>query len=634
VKLDFSSGFFSHLLLKFIYEIIIFASVKDLFRIFKYIKPYWGYACLNVLFNILYILFSFFNLALFIPFVNILFRNVKSSTIEPPPLSFDSQSIIANFNYYLSKIVEDRSPFHALLFISIFFIVFSFLNNLFKYLGMYFLAPIRNGMVKDLRNDVFKRLLILPLSYYSDKKKGDIITRMSSDINEVEWSVVSSLQMLIKDPLNVIFFIIVLVIISPHLVFYSLMILLPAGFIINLVGKSLKRNSERGQKELSNMVTLVEESINGLRIIKAFNVIDFAIIKFKSVNRNYSRILSRILRRREAASPLTETLAVFGLMVVILMGGNLVLSKKISPDILIFFVIIFGRLIPPTQSMITAFYNLQRGSISAKRIFDILDAQEVIVEKEHAINLKSFEREIEFRNVNFFYNSNPDKLVLDSINLKIKKGQVVAIVGASGAGKSTLVDLIPRFYDCTNGELLIDGVNIRDYVISDVRGLIGLVSQDTILFNDTVLNNIAFGKSDVSEEEVISASKIANAHEFIRIMPNEYYSHLSDRGLNLSGGQRQRISLARAILKDPPILILDEATSALDTQSERLVQEALSNVMKNRTTIIIAHRLSTIKDADIIIVMDKGKIVEIGNHFELLNKNSIYQQFLKIQQIG
>jgi len=615
-------------------EIIIFASVKNLFRIFRYIKPYWGLACLNILFNILYILFSFFNLALFIPFINILFNNIKSANIEPPPLRFDSQSIIANFNFILAKIIEDKSQFHALVFISAFFIVFSFLNNMFKYLGMYFLAPIRNGIVRDLRNDLFKRLLILPLSFYSDKKKGDIITRMSSDINEIEWSVVSSLQMLIKDPLNVFFFTIVLFVISPHLVLYSLIILIPAGFLINIVGKSLKRNSERGQRELSNLVTSVEESINGLRIIKAFNAIDFAIEKFEGVNKNYSRILARILRRREAASPLTETLAMLGLMVVILLGGNLVLSNKISPDILIFFVIIFGRLIPPAQSMITAFYNLQRGSISANRIFDILDAREIIVEKEKAISLKSFEREIEFKNVSFFYNSNPENLVLDNINLKIKRGQIIAIVGASGAGKSTLVDLIPRFYDCIKGEILIDGINIKNYVISDVRGLIGIVSQDTILFNDTILNNIAFGLNDVSEKDVINASKIANAHEFIEKMPNGYYSYLSDRGLNLSGGQRQRISLARAILKDPPILILDEATSALDTQSEKLVQDALSNIMKNRTSIVIAHRLSTVQNADIIVVIDKGKIVEIGNHSELISKKGIYRQFINIQQIG
>jgi subfamily B ATP-binding cassette protein MsbA len=614
-------------------ELSIFASVKDLLRIFRYIRPYSKYAFLNIFFNILYILFSFFNLALFIPFINILFNNVKSTSIERPPLGFDSHSIIANFNYFLAKIIEDKSPYHALLFISVFFIVFSFLNNLFKYLGMYFLAPIRNGMVKDLRNDVFEKLLILPLSFYSERKKGDIITRLSSDINEIEWSVVSSLQMLVKDPLNVIFFAIVLIFISPQLVFYSLIILIPAGFLINIVGKSLKRNSERGQRELSNIVTLVEESINGLRILKSFNVIDFAIEKFAKVNKNYSRILARILRRREAASPLTETLAVLGLMVVILIGGSLVISKKISPDILIFFVIIFGRMIPPAQSMITAFYNIQRGRISAKRIFEILDAQEVIVEKENAIPFKSFEKEIEFKNVSFYYSSNPDKKVLNSINLKITKGQIIAIVGASGVGKSTLVDLIPRFYDCTEGEILIDGINIKDYVISDVRGQVGLVSQDTILFNDTVFNNIAFGTNN-TEEDVIRAAKIANAHEFIEKMPNGYYSFLSDRGLNLSGGQRQRLSLARAILKDPSILILDEATSALDTQSEKYVQDALLNVMKNRTTIVIAHRLSTIQNADLIVVMDNGKIVETGTHSELLNRNGIYKQFIQIQQIG
>jgi subfamily B ATP-binding cassette protein MsbA len=608
--------------------------VKDLLRIFKYIKPYWVYAILNIVSNILYILFSFFNLTLFIPFVNILFGNVKPIT-EKPEFSLNTENLFNYLSYIIDKMIAENGKLNAMLFVSILFVLFSILNNLFKYLGMYFLAPIRNGMIKDLRNDIYNRILILPLSFYSTQKKGDLMSRLTSDINEIEWSIVSTLQMAIKDPLNVLFFVIILFSISPQLMLLSLITLIPAGLLINKIGNSLKRNSEKGQKQMGIVVSTIEESINGLRIIKAFNAIDYAFLKFKKTNYILSGYMTKIYRRRDAAAPLTESLAVIGLVLIIWFGGNLVLNNKLTASVLLFFIVVFARLIPPAQSFISSFYNLQKGQAAAKRAMEIIDAKEVIVEKENAFTKKSFENIIEYKKVCFQYNlENSNKYVLKNINLKIKKGKTIAIVGHSGAGKSTLADLLPRFYNCTSGEITIDNIPINDLIISDLRGLIGIVSQETILFNDTIFNNIAFGMKNVKLEEVIAAAKIANAHEFIEKMGNGYYSNIGDKGANLSGGQRQRISIARAVLKNPPIMILDEATSALDTKSELYVQDALTNLMKNRTSIIIAHRLSTIKNADEIIVIDNGEIIENGKHDQLILNNGVYKTLVQNQSFN
>jgi len=605
--------------------------MKDLLRVFKYIKPYGKYAALNVLFNILFILFSFLNLTLLIPTINVLFKISKPITIRPD-FSLNSQAILDNLNYFVVKLTAEHDTFYVLIIVALMFILFSFLNNLFRYLGMYFLAPIRNGIVRDLRNDIYIKLLILPISFYSNQKKGDLMSRITSDVNEIEWSVVSTLQMIIKDPLNVIFFIIVLLSISPKLLIISLITLIPAGFLIGKIGKSLKRNSEKGQQQLGVVMSTTEESITGLRIIKAFNAIDYAHDKFKKINHSYTKIMIKIYRRKDLAAPLTETLAIIGLLAVIWFGGNLVLSEKLKPDVFILFVLIFSRMIPPAQSFITSFYNLQRGEAAAKRIFEIMDAEEIVEEKKNAISKKYFLKNIEYRNLSFQYNINESGVkILDNINLIIEKGEVIAVVGPSGGGKSTLIDLLPRFYDCTEGEILIDNIPIKHLIISDVRDLIGIVSQETILFNDSIFNNIAFGMKNVSEADVISAAKIANAHEFISEMENGYYTNIGDRGANLSGGQRQRISIARAVLKNPPIMILDEATSALDTESERYVQDALTNLMKNRTSIVIAHRLSTIKNADKIIVIDNGKIIERGNHQSLIGNNGMYNNLIKLQ---
>jgi ATP-binding cassette, subfamily B, bacterial MsbA len=608
--------------------------MNQLLRIFKYIKPYKKYALLNVLFNILFILFSFLNLTLLLPTLNVLFGLSRPVT-HPPELSFNSQAILDNFNYYIGKLSHDHGSYYVLIIVALLFILFSFLNNFFKYMGMYFLAPIRNGMVKDLRNDIYNKLLILPISFYADQKKGDLMSRTTADINEIEWSVVSTLQMVIKDPLNVIFFMIVLLSISPKLVVLSLITLLPAGFLIGKIGKSLKRNSEKGQRQLGVVIATTEESITGLRIIKAFNAIDYALDKFKKINRIYTKLMTKVYWRKELAAPLTETLAISGLLMVIWFGGNMVLNNVLSADLLIFFVVIFGRMIPPAQSFITSFYNLQRGAAAAKRIMEIIDADEKIEEKANAISKKTFTDKIEYRNVCFRYNeSQINANVLDNINLTIEKGKIIALVGPSGGGKSTLIDLLPRFYDCTLGEILIDDIPIKDLIISDIRDLVGIVSQETILFNDTILNNIAFGMKNISEADVIAAAKVANAHDFIMEMENAYHTNIGDRGANLSGGQRQRISIARAVLKNPPIMILDEATSALDTESEKYVQLALTNLMKNRTSIVIAHRLSTIKNADEIIVLENGKIIERGSHLSLIENKGLYNRLIQLQSFS
>lgn len=607
--------------------------MKELIRIFAYIKSYWHYAILNIVSNLLFILFSFFNIAIFLPFVNILFNNETPITVKPE-LQLSTEQLLKYLNYIVNQIIEENGKFYAMIFVSVLFIIFSVLNNFFKYLGLYFLAPLRNGMIKDLRNDIYKRLLILPLSFYSNQKKGDLMSRLTSDINEIEWSIVSTLQMAIKDPVNVIFFIIILVSISPQLVLISLVTLIPAGFLINIIGKSLKRNSIKGQRQMGLLVSGIEESINGLRIIKAFNAIDYADTKFRKTNHVLSKLLTKIYRRRDAAAPLTETLAVLGLVSIIWFGGNLVLNQKLEASIFLFFILIFTRLIPPAQSFISSVYNLQKGQAAAQRVMEIIDAKEVILEKENAIAKKTFDNCIEYKNLSFQYNETSQNHVLKNINLKIEKGKTIALVGHSGAGKSTLADLLPRFYDCTSGEILIDNIPIKDLIISDLRDLIGIVSQETILFNDSIFNNIAFGMKNIKEEDVIAAAKIANVHEFIINMENGYYSNLSDKGSNLSGGQRQRISIARAVLKNPPVMILDEATSALDTESEVYVQQALGNLMKNRTSIIIAHRLSTIKNADVILVMDKGEIIEKGKHEELLAIKGMYYHLVNQQSFN
>jgi ATP-binding cassette, subfamily B, bacterial MsbA len=603
--------------------------MKRLFEILKYIKNYPGYAALNIVFNILSVIFSLFSLAMIIPFLQLLFDKTKL-VYEAPEFALNTDAIGAWFNYTISTIIIEKGEINALFFISVFVVVLFFIKNLFRYFAMFFLAPLRNGVVEDIRNNIYNRILILPLAFFSDQRKGDIMSRITNDVTNIEWSIMQSLEMLFREPLSIIVFLVTLIVISPTLTIFVIILLPITAFLIAQIGKSLKRTSTKGQGKLGVILSIVEETISGLRIIKGFNAISMANQKFREQNSALTRIMNRLYRKRDLASPLSEFLSTLVLVVILWFGGQLVLSETSDLDatVFIFYVVVFSQLIVPVKAFTVAYYNLQKGIASAERINEIVTAEEVIEEKPDALPINSFSEMIEYRNVHFAYKHEP---VLKNINLKIEKGKMIALVGASGSGKSTMVDLLPRFYDCNEGEILIDNIPIKNLKIDHLRGLMGIVTQETILFNDTIFNNIAFGMSGVDLQNVMEAAKIANAHEFIERMPEGYETNIGDRGVKLSGGQKQRISIARAVLKNPPIMILDEATSALDTESERLVQDALLRLMKNRTSVVIAHRLSTIQFAHEIIVLDNGAIVERGSHNELINKKGIYSRLCDMQ---
>lgn len=603
--------------------------MKSYWRILSYIKPYLGYAGLNVLFNLLTIIFSLFTFAMLAPFLSLLFGKEQLVTTAPE-FSLSSDALIAYMNYIMSRIIIDQGKMDALLFICLILLVTFFLRNFSRYMAMFVLAKVRIGAIKNLRKEVFTKLLILPLAFYSQRKKGDIIARITTDIQEVDFSIMNYMEMLIRDPITIIAYFIFLLSMSPELTLFVIIVLPVTGYLIGLIGKTLRKTSRIGQTMFAGMLSTIEESISGLRIIKAFNAIDFLNLKFTKQNDQYSKLSVSIYRRRDLSSPLSEFFSSIVIILVLWFGGKLVLSDSgsINAEIFITYILVFSQIIPPAKTFATGFYSIQKGIASADRVFEIMDAEEIIEEKPDARTKPTFNHELEYRDVSFQYETNP---VLNNISLKVQKGKIIALVGQSGGGKSTMADLLPRFYDPTAGAILIDDVDIRDYKINDLRGLMGMVTQESILFNDTVFNNIAFGKVDASEEDVIEAAKVANAHEFITQMPEGYQTNIGDRGTKISGGQKQRISIARAVLRNPPILIMDEATSSLDTESERLVQDALYKVMSNRTSIVIAHRLSTIKHADEIIVLQKGEIVERGHHEQLLKDDGIYRKLYDLQ---
>jgi len=609
--------------------------MKKFAKILKYAVPYWGYASLNILFNILSVLFSLASFALFIPVLQMLFKTTEIPASKPPFSIFSFESVKENFYFEIGRLIHERGEMQVLMYIAISIVVIFFLKNLFRYLAMFFLAIVRNGAVKDIRNEMYSKMLILPLAYYSDQRKGDLISRMTTDVQEVEWSIMSSLEMIFREPLTILFYVITLFLFSPQLTMFVLVLLPVSGYLIGQVGKSLKRTSLKGQRKMGELLSIIEETISGIRILKAFNAIPTASDNFRKHNHAYNRLMIRLYRKRDLASPLSEFLSALVLVVVLLFGGRLVLGARTSLDAATFIVYlgIFSQLIPPAKAITTAFYNVQRGIASVERIEEVLQAEEVITEKKEAASIRDFTGEIVFRNVGFSYSpaNNNKPGVLHNLNLTIPKGKTIALVGHSGAGKTSIINLLPRFYDVTQGEILIDGMPIRDLIISDVRALMGLVTQESILFNDTVYNNIALGKKDATYEEVVAAAKVANAHNFIMKMEKNYETVVGDRGTKLSGGEKQRVSIARAVLKNPPIMLLDEATSSLDTESERLVQEALINLMKNRTSVVIAHRLSTIQFADEIIVLDNGRITERGTHHELLKINGVYKKLYDLQ---
>lgn len=601
-------------------------------RILTYVRPYWLDVVLNLVFNLVTIFFSLFSFALVVPFLNLLFQTDAIEAVAKPEFSFTSDYLLDYLNYFMSSLIIERGHTYALVFICLVLLVAFFFRNFGRFFACFFMANVRVGAVHDLRRDVYNKILILPLSFYGKQKKGDVMARITTDVQEVEVSILNYLEMLIKDPLTIIFYFAFMVSLSPKLTLFVLVILPIAGLLIGKVGKMLKKESKEGQTKLAGIISTVEETISGLRIIKAFNAIRYSGEKFEEQNSDYTKVLRGIHRKRDMSSPMSEFLSAIVVIIVLWFGGRLILAggSNITAADFVSYVVVFSQIISPAKSFSNGYYNVQKGIASAERIFEILDAEEVITEKDNALSIKQFNDSIEYNNVYFRYGKDD---VLKGINLKVEKGKLIALVGESGGGKSTLADLLPRFYDVCEGNITLDGHDIRDYKISDLRGLMGIVTQESILFNDTVFNNIAFGMDNVSREAVIEAAKIANAHEFIMGLEKGYDTIIGDRGMNLSGGQRQRLSIARAVLKNPPILILDEATSSLDTESERLVQEALAKVMEQRTSIVIAHRLSTIQYADEIVVLQKGQIIERGKHDELIALGGVYKKLTDLQSI-
>ena len=601
-------------------------------RITKYIKPYIPFAILNIISNTISVLFSLVSLTMVIPFLSILFKT-QDPVNNPPPLSFNANAIKENFYSVISQIIEQKGEPEALLFICFLVLITFFFRNLFRYLALYFLTPIRNGIVHDLRMDLHKKIISLPLPFFTEKKKGDLTARLTTDLVEIEWSIMSSLEMICKDPLNIIIYLITLIFISPQLTIFVVILFPITGIIIGIIGKSLKKSSDRGQNQMGKLLATIDENISGLRIIKSFNAEEHINKSFEKNSSEYKNIMTNLLRKKDLSSPMSEFLSTIVLVIVMWFGGKLVLAggPLLSAEEFIGYILIFSQIIPPAKSLTTSYYHIQKGSAAAQRVYEILDEKNGISDVENPKKIKLLNNNIQFKNLTFKYEKTK---VLSEINFTIPKGKMIALVGKSGSGKSTLANLLARFYDLNDGEILIDNHNIKEISINDLRALMGIVSQDSILFNDTIYNNIRLGNIGASKSEIIAAAKIANAHDFIMETTNGYQTNIGDKGEKLSGGQKQRLSIARAVLKDPEILILDEATSSLDTESEKLVQQALENLMSSRTSLVIAHRLSTIRKADEIIVLDFGNIIERGTHEDLISRGGHYKKMFDLQSFS
>lgn len=602
--------------------------MKPILRILAYLKHYPWQIAMNILFNVLHILFNLGSYVMIVPFVELLFGTGSAPAAEPA-LSFSQEGITDWAFWHLYRYRDSVGLWPCLLWISGAYMALTLVANICRYVALVFLSTLRNGVIEHLRNDLYHKITILPVSYFGRHRRGDIISRMSNDLADIEWSV-STLQSLVKDPINIIVFGATLLFVSWRL-FLLFLLVLPLGlWLIVRIGRSLKRNSQVGQNLLGRLFARLEESLAALRAIKANSAEQRREDDFRKANDRYARSMVRVARRRELSSPLSEVLGTLALVIILIVGGSWVVGGHIQPSVFIFFVIIFARIIPPIQSVVKAYNAQLKGSASAARFLEVLDADEVIRERPDAIDLPAFSSGITLSGVGFHYGDGVP--ILQDIDLSIPRGQTVAIVGPSGAGKSTLVDLLPRFYDATAGTIAIDGHNILDLNINSLRRQFGLVSQNCILFNDTVAANIAFGGNRYSREQIREAARIAGADDFISAMPQGYDTIIGDRGVLLSGGQRQRLSIARAVIADKPILILDEATSALDSESEHAVQQSLDAVMRGRTSIVIAHRLSTIRHADLIVVLDHGRIVQRGTHDQLMaDADGLYHKLVSMQ---
>jgi ABC-type multidrug transport system fused ATPase/permease subunit len=617
-------------------------------QLLQYIKNYKPYVALNILFNVLMVFFNIVSIPMLIPFLQILLGQTIPPT-QKPDFQWSIKNLTDSFYYQLGQIIEIFGKEKALIYVCGALVFLFFLKNLCRYLAIYFIIPVRTGVVRDIRENLYAKILRLPLSYFSEERKGDLISRISNDVLDVEWSILSMLETFVREPLLIIGAISMMVYISPPLTIFVLVLIVLTGVIIGGIGKSLKKESSISQQKLGDMMSVLDETLGSMRVIKGFNAERYQKRKFQSENDTYRQVMIGAIRRRDLASPLTEFLGVAVVCVLVWFGYKQVEVYNLSPDKsagltpsgFIAFLYAFFTVIEPAKAFSNATYYFQRGRAAMERINEILKGEEIIqnppnptplshAERDGAKSTHIFTKNIEYRNVSFYYREN-EKQVLKHINLTLEKGKVIALVGASGAGKSTIADLLPRFYDVTEGEILLDGVNIKNYRIKELRALMGIVTQEAVLFNDTIYNNIVFGLQNVSENEVIAAAKTANAHDFIINTEGGYQTNIGDRGMKLSGGQRQRLTIARALLKNPEILILDEATSALDSESEKLVQEALTILMKNRTAIIIAHRLSTVQHADEIIVLKQGEIIEQGTHEQLYNKGGEYRKLVELQ---
>ena len=606
--------------------------MKKFFRIISYIKEYKAYMGWYSLFITLSIVFGLFSLGMLMPFMDLIFGSNELTGAAISAAAPSTTNNIKDLVYgFLQQSIANHGKVQALGWICLAIIITIFLKNIFLYLSYYFLAPIRNAVTRKYSRLLYEKILQLPIGYFTEQRKGDILSRSSNDITELENSVIGALEGLIKEPLNILGILIFLFIISVKLTLFVFILLPLAGLIVGRIGRSLKKHTNKAQSKWGEILSQMEETLTGLRIIKAFNAEGRVKKQFFTLVDDIFHIKNKILNRRDLASPVSETLGVIILCGVLWFGGKLVLNGEIlSGSSFIAYVALFSQIINPSKALSQAAYNVTRGNATLDRLNEILEAPLTVEEIANPIAIVSFKESIEFENVQFLYQ---DTTILKNINLSIKKGKSVALVGSSGAGKSTLADLVPRFHDVSAGNLLIDGKNIKAYNLNSLRNLISIVTQEPILFNDTIAANIALGKPEATEEEIIAAAKIANAYDFIIKKEGGFQSIIGDRGSKLSGGERQRLTIARAVLKNPPILILDEATSALDTESEKLVQDAINNMMQNRTSIVIAHRLSTIRHADEIIVMQKGEIVERGNHETLLAHNGYYQKLIEMQEV-
>ncbi|MBR8536326.1 ABC transporter ATP-binding protein [Carboxylicivirga sediminis] len=604
--------------------------MKDFFRVLRiYLPPYKAKLALTFLFNILSALFIVFSMMSMIPMLQVILEEDKEvSTLMA--WSFDKDALFNNINYYITLIKSQYGPGTTLLYLGIFGIVTTLLKTGFTYLGSYTITGVRNGITRDIRKAIYNKMIELPLGFYSNERKGDMMARSTADVQEVEASVMSSLDMLLKNPIIIIVVLASMFFISIDLTLFVFLVLPIAGFVIGRIGKSLKKTSREGQTKLGLILGIIEESLSGLRIIKAFNAEKRMSGRFTNEVESYRRTMNKLQRRRHLAHPTSEFLGTIVFVVIFWYGGSLILNGDNALNMATFMTYLgmFYQIINPAKAFSQAAYSIQKGMAAYERIEQVLSADLDIKEHDGSKAITTFKNQIEYRNISFAYE---DVKVLKDVSLSIPQGKTIALVGQSGSGKTTFVDLLPRFYDVQEGGIYIDGHNIKDLKLYNLRELMGNVNQEAILFNDTIYNNITFGVEQASEEEVINAAKVANAHDFITATEEGYQTVIGDRGSKLSGGQRQRISIARAILKNPPILILDEATSALDTESERLVQDALENLMKNRTSLVIAHRLSTVRNADMICVFNEGEIVETGTHDELIAKDGIYKKLHSMQ---